>query len=200
MSWYDWFSRFYDSSLERLYAGAREAAADALELQSATRILDVPTGTGQSLDALLARANPSAQIVAVDLSAGMVQRAQARATNKGYLDRVEFRVADANSLDNVGPIDRLHVFLGLTAMPEYSAVFEQLWSLLAPGGRAVVVDVHAAKLGLQGRMVNLVARADIRRPVWQPLERLCVEYKRVELPADARYGGSLWLASGRKPV
>ena len=87
----------------------------------------------------------------------------------------------------------------MTAFPRYEEAFERLFGLLAPGGRAVVVDVYAQKLGLQGRLVNLVARADIRRPAWEPLERLCEDFEKVELSTDWRLGGTLWLASGRKP-
>ena len=41
--------------------------------------------------------------------------------------------------------------------------FERVWDLLAPGGRMVILDAHTEKLSFQGRMVNLTARADIRR-------------------------------------
>ena len=75
-----------------------------------------------------------------------------------------------------------------------------MWRLLAPGGRCVVVDVHAAELGLRGRMVNLVARADIRREVWRPLQRLCVNFERTPLPSLPEHGGQLFLASGDKPA
>ena len=50
--------------------------------------------------------------------------------------------------------------LGLTAFPEWEAAFDHLWALLAPGGRMAIVDVHAARPDFQGKMVNLVARAD----------------------------------------
>ena len=67
------------------------------------------------------------------------------------------------------------------------------------GFGTVVVDVHAAKPGLQGRFVNLVARADITRRAWEPLERLAVDFERAALPRNAKRGGELWLASGNKP-
>ena len=51
-------------------------------------------------------------------------------------------------------------FLVLSLLEEYARAFEGLWELLEPGGRFLVVDVHAERLGFQGRMVNLTARAD----------------------------------------
>jgi hypothetical protein len=40
MGWYDFFSRFYDSNLERLYIDQRAAAADALRLAPGQLVLD----------------------------------------------------------------------------------------------------------------------------------------------------------------
>ncbi len=200
MAWYDWFSNVYDASLEALYAEAREAAAAALDLEGARRILDVPTGTGQSLDALVARLGAGASVLAVDLSEGMLAKARKRAEAKGFAERVELAVGDVMTLADVGSVDRLHVFLGMTTFPDMDAAFANLWGLLAPGGRAVVVDTHAEKLGFQGRMVNWIARADIRRKAWEPLEARCEGFDLRELPPNPKYGGALMLASGTKPL
>jgi len=101
---------------------------------------------------------------------------------------------------DVGPYDRLHVFLGLTAFPRHEEAFERLWSALEPGGLAVVVDVYAESPDFQGKMVNLVARADISRRAWEPLERSAEGFSKTDLPANDKYGGTLYLATGRKPA
>lgn len=206
MGWYDFFAGFYDSSLEALYADARERAADALDLGGASRVLDLPVGTGQSLDAIVERLPDEGLVLGVDLSQGMLGRAKKRADAKGYADRVRLRATDVHALDGglvtealgAPTVDRLHIFLGMTAFPRHEDAFANLWELLEPGGHAVVVDCHAAKLGFQGRMVNLVASADIRRRAWEPFEALAVDFERAELPPNPKYGGALWLASGRK--
>lgn len=199
MGWYDWFAPMYDGSLEALYADARARAADALELAGATRVLDLPVGTGQSLGPILARASEGATVVGADLSRGMLAQAARRVRAQGWESRVELVQSDVHALE-VGGYDRLHVFLGLTAFPRYEEAFARLWDGLTPGGRAVVVDVYAARPGFQGKMVNLVARADITRRAWEPLERVARGYERVALPPNAKYGGELWLASGDKPT
>lgn len=200
MGWYDGFARFYDSSLEALYADARVAAAEKLDLGSATRVLDLPTGTGQSLDAIVARLPAGATVVGADLSSGMLARAHQRVVAKGYADRVELVESDVHAITDVGAIDRLHVFLGLSTFPRYEEAFERLFNLLAPGGRAVVVDVHAERIGMQGRLVEFMARADLRRRAWEPLERLSEGFEKIDLTPDWRHGGTLWLASGDKPA
>ena len=198
MSWYDRIASFYDLSLEDLYRDARLASADTLELSHARRVLDLPTGTGASLDALFDRLPPSGRVVAVDMSAGMLKRAARRAANRGFGDRVELIESDVHKLE-IEPFDRLHIFLGLSTFPRYEQAFERLWALLEPGGRAVVVDTYAEKPGLQGKLVNMVARADITRRVWEPLERVAEDFTRVELPKNWKHGGALFMSSGRKP-
>lgn len=208
MGWYDWFSSFYDRSLEPLYRDARRAATLALQARPGQTILDLPCGTGQSFDGLAPAVGPEGTVLAVDLSAGMLRQAAARAEKRGFSQVVCHR-SDVHALSLAAlsaaaarpvHIDRLHVFLGLSAFPNWEQAFAHLWSLLAPGGRCVVVDVHAAKPGLQGRMVNLVARADIRREGWRPLERLALRFERAPLPSLPQHGGELYLASGDKPT
>ena len=211
MGWYDTFSRFYDRSLEPLYAEQRRLAAEALELAAGHTVLDLPCGTGLSFDEIAPRIGDEGALVGVDLSTGMLARARARAEREGW-GQIHLLERDVHQLDVAAiaeacgqprnqprELDRLHVFLGLTAFPEWERAFDKLWSLLAPGGRCVVVDVHAKKPGFQGRMVNLVARADIRRRSWEPLERLAEGYERRELPSRREHGGQLFLATGIKP-
>jgi ubiquinone/menaquinone biosynthesis C-methylase UbiE len=207
MGWYDLFSSVYDRSLEPLYREQRRLAVEALALAEGLVVLDLPCGTGQSFDAIAPQIGQAGALLGVDLSKGMLAKAQARATAAGW-SHVHLLQRDVHALDAVAieqalgrprAIDRLHVFLGLTAFPEWERAFEHLWSMLAPGGRCVIVDVHAARPGLQGRMVNLVARADIRRTTWTVLERLARNYARVELPSQKEHGGLLFLASGDKP-
>jgi len=63
----------------------------------------------------------------------------------------------------------------------------------------VIVDVHAERLGLQGFMVNRIARADIRRRFWEPLERVALRFERGDLPYRSEHGGQIMLATGDKP-
>jgi ubiquinone/menaquinone biosynthesis C-methylase UbiE len=206
MGWYDLFSNFYDRSLEPLYRETRRAAAEALELEPGHAVLDLPCGTGQSFAELADRVTPAGVVLGVDFSQGMLDKAQAKIDRAAWA-HVHVIQSDVHALDGArleqtigrAHVDRLHVFLGLTAFPRWEQAFDNLWSLLAPGGRCVIVDVHAERPSFQGRMVNLVARADIRRRGWEPLERVADGYERRELPSLREHGGQLFLARGRKP-
>lgn len=205
MGWYDWFASLHDRSREPMYRDARTAAVTALAAEPGQTILDLPCGTGQSFDGLAAAVGPHGRIIGVDLGEGMLRVAEKRPPRRA---QIVLRQRDVHLLDAIDlaaaadrevALDRLHIFLGLTAFPRWEAAFERLWRLLAPGGRCVIVDVHAARLGLQGRLVNLIARADLRREVWRPLERLADNYEYAELPRLHAHGGQIFVASGDKP-
>jgi demethylmenaquinone methyltransferase/2-methoxy-6-polyprenyl-1,4-benzoquinol methylase len=197
---YDTFSRFYDASVERLYVEARAAAVEALDLSGATCVLDAPTGTGQSLPGLRAAMPAEAALIGLDFSAGMLAKAQARSVPGARLVQADVRAVDLAALGRTEPVDRLHVFLGLSVFPDWEVAFERLWGLLAPGGRCVVVDVHADPPGVQGRMVQWTAGADLRRRTWEPLRRLAEGYEERPLSQRWEHGGRIFLASGRRPA
>lgn len=204
VGWYDWFSLLYDPALEAVYRRYRRAAAEALDLSAGMTVLDVPCGTGQSFKALYDRVQPGGAYVGVDLSSGMLARARLRGRSKQGAYFVE---ADAGSLDGASlverglpeQVDRLHIFLGLTTFDGWSDAFQTLWALLRPGGRCVIVDVYAEQPGLQGRIVELMAQATLRRRAWEPLAAVAEGFDRQVLSTDAVHGGELWLACGRKP-
>jgi ubiquinone/menaquinone biosynthesis C-methylase UbiE len=206
MGFYDFFAGFYDSSLETLYAESRELATSALSLAPDSVVLDVPCGTGQSFDVLRRGLGPQGVVFGVDTSEGMLERARARIEARGYsnvhlvrssaaeVQLAQLRAAVQRDL----AVDRLQVFLGMSVFSEPERTFERLWSLLAPGGRCVIVDVYAERLGFRGWLVNQIARAEIRRRFWEPLERVATGFERRDLPFRKQHGGQIMLATGTK--
>ncbi len=204
--WYDLFSSFYDASLEPLYRQQRLLARDALELAPDSVVLDVPCGTGQSFPAFLEKLGPGGRVLGVDLSPGMLRQAQKRVDSQGWtgvsLGQVDASRLTLMELEEIAgaPIrpDRLQVFLGMSVFPDPVAIFTHLWSLLAPGGVCVVVDVHADPLGFQGKMVNWLAQADITRRFWEPVEAKDPSARRLPLPENSQHGGVISAVVARK--
>jgi S-adenosylmethionine-diacylgycerolhomoserine-N-methlytransferase len=204
--WYDLFSLFYDRALEDLYAPLRPTAVEALRLEAGATVLDVPCGTGQSLDLLAQAVGPTGTVLGVDRSGGMLRQARRRANRAGWRNVVLKRapVAQVNTRwlsDTLGKseLDGVLCALGLTALPHWENAFEGLFALLRPGGRFVLFDVYAAERTRETRMVETVARADLSRETWRPLEARCDDFERALLPADPRtFGGELYVASGSK--
>jgi SAM-dependent methyltransferase len=88
-------------------------------------VLEVGTGTG--VGALwLTKGFPEAEVLAIDISAGMIQKAEAKA-GPLELGRVRFRVADIAALEDDQDFD-------LVAMLNMPPFFEPVVTLLAPQG------------------------------------------------------------------
>lgn len=200
-------SNFYDRALEPQYRDQRRAAVAALDVQPGSIVLDLPCGTGQSLPYLMERVTGRGRVIGVDLSTGMLREANRRVAQAGWTNVTPLH-ADALTLTQAAlntaigaPTrpDRLHIFLGMTVFPDHEAVFTNLWSLLAPGGRCVIADVHSARPNLQGLMVNVLAQADIRRRWWEPLEAVGEEFERRPLPYRWEHGGEMFVATALKP-
>ncbi|MEM6929992.1 MAG: class I SAM-dependent methyltransferase [Myxococcota bacterium] len=198
---YDLFSVFYDPALERLYAPFREQAAEMLGIGPSHLVLDVPCGTGQSLTPLARPLGPEGRYVGVDRSRGMLKRARRRSG----AESARWIEGDARtvSLDQLAdrPFDRIHVFLGASVFADPEATLAHLWSLLAPGGRLLLVDVHAERLTLQGRLVQWMAGADLSRRPEIGLASLAKTVRREVLSTSWVHGGTLYaLSADRSPT
>jgi ubiquinone/menaquinone biosynthesis C-methylase UbiE len=198
---YDRFASFYDLALERLYRPYRAELARRAALQPGEVVLDLACGTGQNLDHLLPAVLPGGQVVGVDLSEGMLSKAQARAERLGAAQSARFLCSDARTLprDTVQP-DVVVVALGLTVIPQWESVFEATFDLLRPGGRYLVLDVHAQHRVLQTTLVEWFAEADVSRRTWEPLERASRDFSLHWTQGSPHvFGGKLFIARGVRP-
>ncbi|MGW4025381.1 class I SAM-dependent methyltransferase [Streptomyces sp. NPDC005009] len=125
------------------------------------RVLDLGCGTGAST-AALSTVLPGARIVAVDASAGMLERAAA----KNWPDGVTFVQAPAEGLAEAGvegPFDAVFAAYLLRNVSDPDAVLTTVRGLLAPGGR---LGVHEYTLG--GRRADRVVWTLVCRGIVQP--------------------------------
>jgi ubiquinone/menaquinone biosynthesis C-methylase UbiE len=123
------------------------------------RILDLCCGTGLSTDALV-REYPSAEIIGLDGSAGMLEKA----SKKNSLRRVEFVQGDAMDPKGAGVEGRFDAILmayGIRNMPDPDLCLRRLIELLEPGGRICFHEYSVAD-SLRSRVIfNAVAGAVI---------------------------------------
>lgn len=206
MKWYNFFSNFYDSSLEKLYFDSRQRAVELLDLQSEQTLIDVACGTGANFKHIKA-SNVELSIFGTDFSEGMLKKAEAT-IDKNKWEKIELFQADARALTTALikektakdlSFDRLICVLGLSVIPEWERVLDQMLGLLKENGRIVIVDVFAEKRGFNTWLVEKIARADLDRKIWQTLAGKVDNFHQEYLPVkESKVGGKLFVATGTK--
>ena len=206
MRWYDVFAHTYDLQLEKLYRPWRERTVAGMGLAPGATVLVLGCGTGQDLDLLVDAVGPTGRVIGVDLSAGMLAKAQAKVAKAGWTN---VTLLEGDVLDLAGggvdaalgdtPLDAVLETICFTAVPDVAAAFEQAWSRLRPGGTFTMMDVHASKRTFQTKMVECLARAHLDRKVWEVLEAEAQGFEREVFDAPAStFGGDLFRAQGTK--
>lgn len=106
------------------------------------RALDLGCGSGRHACLL---AEHFEQVDAVDLSGPMIELASARRPRPN----VSYQQADLHDIHAPGQYDFVLSVLTLHHAPDLHAALSHIRTLLAPGGRAVVMDVHPAESELR---------------------------------------------------
>jgi tRNA (cmo5U34)-methyltransferase len=122
------------------YDRLQEAIVAAGDGVGAATVLDLGTGTGETLARVLAR-HPGAAAIGVDGSPGMLEAAAARLA--GREKEVELRVADLVDPLPEGPFDLVVSALAVHHLtgPDKAALFTRVAAVLRPGGRFVLGDL-----------------------------------------------------------
>ena len=94
--------------------------------------------------------------------------------------------------------------LGLTCLPGWRAFFRAVYDAAPPGARFAIMDGYAERLTLGARFLNWIGAADVRRPVWDELEKRSTDFRKTTrrplrvFDTDV-LDASVVVASGRKP-
>ncbi len=120
------------------YERLQEAVAAASAGPAVVSLLDLGTGTGETLAAVLDR-HPGAAAVGVDQSEAMLAAARQRLAGA----RVELRVAELTDPLPAGPFDLVVSALAVHHLdgPDKADLFARIAGVLGPGGRFVLGDV-----------------------------------------------------------
>lgn len=119
----------------------REALLEMLPCCTRLRILDLATGTGDVLLALVSGANKDSFVVGADISTAMLHGARAKIIQAGKQDCSCLVAAAAESLcfaDN--QFDVVTVAFGVRNFSDCNAGLSEMYRVLRPGGRALVLE------------------------------------------------------------
>ena len=131
--------------------GFRRRAAESLELRRGDRVLEIGCGTGRNLPYLREAVGPAGRVYGVDLSDGMLTKAN-ELCDRHQWNNVTLVRRDAVEYSAPEPLDGIIFGLSYNTMPHHRAVLRHALTLLRPGGRIVIMDAKVPP-GRSGRMI-----------------------------------------------
>ncbi|MCC6216285.1 MAG: bifunctional demethylmenaquinone methyltransferase/2-methoxy-6-polyprenyl-1,4-benzoquinol methylase UbiE [Polyangiaceae bacterium] len=135
---YDLLNRLISLGIDQ---GWRRRTVDALALGDSATVLDVATGTGD-LALEIARRHPSARVVGLDPSRGMLEVARAKLATRAEGARIELVEGDAQSLPFPdAAFDAATVAFGIRNVPDRPRALAELRRVVRPGGRLAVLEL-----------------------------------------------------------
>jgi demethylmenaquinone methyltransferase/2-methoxy-6-polyprenyl-1,4-benzoquinol methylase len=143
----------------------RRATLRAAAPRLGDRVLDVATGTGK-LALLAARAvGPDGEVIGLDASPAMLDRARRAAERAGAeADVIRWLRADAMELPlDDGSVDAVTIGFGLRNLPDIDAALGEMGRVLRPGGRLAVLEIAVPRAGISRALFHTWFRQVVPR-------------------------------------
>ena len=185
---YDAASKTYDDYYSKHLAKASTPYVDKIPIAPAASMADMACGTGFFTHILAAKVAPEGRVMAVDVSAGMLQQNKLGAQQKG-LDNIQFQQADAleflATLES-GSLDVLNIGWGMCYM-NHTQLMQAASRVLRPGGYLSIIENRSTTLGAVSKLFERVLA---KYP--QALQK----HVKINLPKNSRYLEKTVMASG----
>jgi ubiquinone/menaquinone biosynthesis C-methylase UbiE len=120
-------------------------------VSSGMTVLDLGCGPGYFTAELARLAGEDGKVIAADLQQKMLEKMAARIRLAGLEQRVEAHICHADRIGISTKIDFVLAFWMVHEVPDKQKMFEELKSLLNPGGRILIVE---PKIHVTGKSFN----------------------------------------------
>ncbi|ACN17512.1 UbiE6 [Desulforapulum autotrophicum HRM2] len=187
-------------SPKKYYHKARSQAIKELRLNKEKSVLNVPVGTGQNFEYFQQYLRNSGLIVGVDISRGMLGKAQNK-IDQSQWDNIKLLNQDVTNLgsslvnefleeNSLKGFDAILCDLGLSGFPQWKEVIDILVSMLSTNGRIAIMDWYIVR----GNFVRWIGKGEVNRPIGQHIETRVADFQ-----VDSSFNrGGVFVASGSK--
>jgi phosphatidylethanolamine/phosphatidyl-N-methylethanolamine N-methyltransferase len=164
LSAYRRWAPIYDQTFGRIAAEGRKHAVEIINARSG-RVLEVGVGTGLSLPLY----GKHLEIVGIDLSPEMLEKARARVANEALDNVAGLYEMDAGHLTFAdASFETVVAMYVITVVPEPERVMRELARVCKPGGEVILVNHFSQDEGIRGWFERRMAPfAD--RLGWRPV-------------------------------
>ncbi|MCB0666542.1 MAG: methyltransferase domain-containing protein [Saprospiraceae bacterium] len=180
IKYYDKISGIYDLISNWYYKNARNYAIKNLQLKKGQTVMNLPCGTGVNFKYFQHYLAGSGLIIGIDLSSGMLNQAK-RKRDRNAWTNIDLRLANATNIDQRWlqglsekkgqvNVDAIFCDLGLSGLPEWRRIIDNMISILRPQGRMVILDWYLEHSGMLAEFVKWIGKGEVDRPIWQYLE------------------------------
>ena len=140
---YDFLNHFFSLGIDVLW---RKKAIRILKKENPRLILDVATGTGDfALEAVRMKME-GAQIIGVDISAGMIEVGKKKVAARKLEHAITFQIADSESLPfSSEHFDAFTVAFGVRNFQDLRKGMSEMLRVLKPGGMGVIIEFSRPK-------------------------------------------------------
>lgn len=134
---YDALNHLLSLNIDKVW---RRKTAKAVAKSQPKTILDLATGTAD-LAIALAKCNPQAHIIGMDISENMLEIGKEKVSKKGLAYQIELRLGDAATLPiESNTFDAVTVAFGVRNFENLEHGLSEIQRVLKPNGRAVILE------------------------------------------------------------
>ena len=140
---YDFLNHFFSLGIDVLW---RKKAIRMLKKENPRLILDVATGTGDfALEAVRMKME-GAQIIGVDISAGMIEVGKKKVAARKLEHAITFQIADSENLPfSSEHFDAFTVAFGVRNFQDLRKGMSEMLRVLKPGGMGIIIEFSRPK-------------------------------------------------------
>lgn len=144
----------YDKTFGAITNVGRRAAADYINAQTGTRVLEVGVGTGLALP----NYRTDLKVTGIDFSEHMLAKARDKVTNLDLHHVKDLQQMDARQLDfpdaHFDAIAAMHI---VSVVPEPERVMAEIERVCKPGGKIVITNHFAREAGFLAQVERMTA-------------------------------------------
>ena len=131
-----------------LHRAWKRFALSKTALQPGGWALDVAAGSGDLSEGMARQVGQNGRVVVTDFNSSMLQRGRARLIDSGVVGNSSYLLADAEKLPlESSRFQCVTIGFGLRNVTDKSAALAEMYRVLKPGGRLLVLEFSKPRLG-----------------------------------------------------